>query len=95
MAADAVSFDCRFEYHWARGGAFTQWLLPERTVVEATVSLVVDPASGQVLRQEDVWHAPVVPALPRQLRRFNAAATNSVFRLLGWEKELEQAEKSV
>jgi hypothetical protein len=42
----------------------------------------------QVVEHVDDWRAPSVPALPMPLRALNARATNAVFRLLGWEKEL-------
>jgi len=47
----------------------------------------------QVVLHEDVWHSPSVPKLPRLLRSLNARASNTVFRLLGWEKELTNAGK--
>lgn len=87
-----VCFDVRWRYFWARGGPLTRRLLPEATDVEGTVTLQVDKATHKVLRHTDVWRSPAVAPLPDAARALGARASNALFRLLGWEKELLEAD---
>lgn len=85
-ANGTLACDVNFDYVWNRNSSLSRWLLPEVTHLVATIELELDSA-GKVLHHEDKWHVPKVPALPIFLRSMNTAATNAVFRLLGWEKE--------
>lgn len=71
-------------------------MLPEQAQRSVTTTLLVDPRTGLVLRHEDIWAAPHAAIhLPRTLRRLNCLCSNAVYRLLGWEAELQAAEAAL
>jgi len=43
-----IRSDCSFQYFWFKEGRFAQWLLPDKTDVEATVCLTVSQSTGKV-----------------------------------------------
>jgi len=78
-----VSVECEFEYFWKRNGFFSRRLLPEMTLVKATVSLLLDETGERVLCHTDTWHEPSIE-LPRTIKIINTTVSNSIFRLFGW-----------
>ncbi|KAI7845114.1 hypothetical protein COHA_001319 [Chlorella ohadii] len=79
-------------YQFSRNNHISQQIFPEQSCREATTALLVDPRTGQVLRHEDYWqhHPPV--RLPMAWRRLNCLCVTAVHRLLGWGRELREAE---
>ncbi|PRW60839.1 hypothetical protein C2E21_0880 [Chlorella sorokiniana] len=67
-------------------------IFPEHSCREATTTLLLDPRTGQVVQHEDYWqhHPPV--RLPMAWRRLNCLCVTAVHRLLGWGRELREAE---
>lgn len=86
---NVVEFDCDFTYKWRKNGMFSRWFLPATTQVTASVTLTMNPVTGRIVHHNDAWHAPSA-SVPKSLRAANAKASNAMFRLLGWEKPVQE-----
>lgn len=87
----------RQRWVFSRTNHISQQILPEDSHRRTTTRLLVDPASGLVVRQEDAWalHNRPTVRLPLAWRRLNCVCSNAVHRWLGWERELREAEARV
>lgn len=89
-----VCVDSRQRLEFARSNHISRQILPECAVRAATTCLLLDPRTARVVRQEERWAFEGRPALrlPLAWRKLNCTCSNAMYRLLGWERQLRDAE---
>lgn len=60
---------------------------------ETRTRLLIDPHSGLVVRHEDEWQNVPTLHLPLAWRRLNGLCMGLMWRMLGWQRELAEAER--
>ncbi len=93
-SGNETRIDVHFEYAWSRNSWFSRMILPEVTPLDATVILNQDPTTQKIISHVDEWRSPAIGALPAPLRKVNVTVLNALFRLLGWESELNPQKES-
>ncbi|KAK9818186.1 hypothetical protein WJX72_008471 [[Myrmecia] bisecta] len=78
-------------YGFARTGFMTKRLLPEKIVLDTTMTLTVDKETNQIVKHTDFWKDKFLP--PRFVRRINAMNSNGFMSLLGWGRKVDKAAK--
>lgn len=79
-------------YKFARSNHISQQILPECTTLDTSSRLLLDRRTGLVVRHEDCWTNKPTFHLPMTWRRVNSVCTHTIWRLLGWGREMAAAE---
>ncbi|PSC74970.1 putative sodium metabolite cotransporter chloroplastic [Micractinium conductrix] len=78
---------------FSRTNGISKAVLPEDTCLETRTRLLIDPHSGLVVRHEDEWQNVPTLHLPLAWRRLNGLCMGLMWRMLGWQRELAEAER--